>query len=286
VAVIDNTINGSVTTSVVNYVIADQLNTPRAVTNSAGAVIWQWAYQSNPFGEQQPTSTAGYVLNLRYPGQYFDAEIGMNYNMFRTYLPATGRYLQSDPAGLLGGISTYAYVTNNSLNYFDPYGLSGASTGAAWGAAIGGGIGVLGAGAATWATAGGNAPFIAPETAWAIGAGTTIGAAIGAAIGNDSGASGAYAQAPDNAYDPNGPKAPGKPGPAEGFIDPKAGENWVPNPFPGRGGASHGWEDSKGRVWCPTGQGGRAHGGPHWDVQDPKTGGNTNVPPGINVNDL
>jgi RHS repeat-associated protein len=226
------------------------------------------------------------VLNLRYPGQYFDAETGTNYNMFRTYEPATGRYLQSDPAGLLGGISTYAYVTNNSLNYYDSYGLSGASTGAAWGAAIGGGIGVLGAGAATWATAGGNAPFIAPETAWAIGAGTTIGAAIGAAIGNDSGASGAYAQAPDNAYDPNGPKAPGKPGPAEGFIDPKGGENWIPNPFPGRGGASHGWEDSKGRVWCPTGQGGRAHGGPHWDVQDPKTGGNTNVPPGININDL
>jgi len=122
VALVDNTINGSVTTSTVNYVIADQLSTPRAVTNSAGTVIWSWAYQGNPFGEQQPTST-GYVLNLRYPGQYYDAESGANYNMFRTYEPATGRYLQSDPIGLDGGISTYVYVGNNPLSNSDPLGL-------------------------------------------------------------------------------------------------------------------------------------------------------------------
>ena len=52
VAVIDNAINGRVTTSTVNYVTDDQLGTPRAVTNSAGTVIWSWAYQGNPFGEQ------------------------------------------------------------------------------------------------------------------------------------------------------------------------------------------------------------------------------------------
>ncbi|OOG55630.1 hypothetical protein B0E48_13455 [Rhodanobacter sp. C03] len=123
VAVIDNTINGSVTSSTVNYVTADQLGTPRAVTNSAGTVIWSWAYQGNPFGEQQPTSTTGYVLNLRYPGQYYDAESGTNYNLNRTYESATGRYLQSDPIGLAGGISTYAYVGGNPLDGLDPLGL-------------------------------------------------------------------------------------------------------------------------------------------------------------------
>jgi RHS repeat-associated protein len=124
VAVIDNTTNGSVTTSVVNYVHADGLGTPRAVTNSAGTVIWQWAYQGNPFGEQQPTSTAGYVLNLRYPGQYYDVETGLHYNGARYYEPATGRYLQSDPLGLFGGqISTYAYGNNNPLSNIDPLGL-------------------------------------------------------------------------------------------------------------------------------------------------------------------
>jgi RHS repeat-associated protein len=125
VAVIDNTVNGSVTTSTVNYVTADQLGTPRAVTDSTGAVVWQWAYQGNPFGEQQPTSTTSYVLNLRYPGQYYDAELGTNHNVNRNYESATGRYLQSDPIGLAGGISTYAYVSGNPLDMVDPLGLDG-----------------------------------------------------------------------------------------------------------------------------------------------------------------
>jgi len=64
------------------------------------------------------------VLNLRYAGQYFDAETGTNYNLNRTYEAATGRYLQSDPTGLSGGISTYAYVKNSPLMYSDPLGLA------------------------------------------------------------------------------------------------------------------------------------------------------------------
>jgi RHS repeat-associated protein len=124
VAVIDNTVNGSVTTSTVNYVTADQLGTPRAVTDGTGAVIWSWAYQGNPFGEQQPTSSTGYVLNLRYPGQYFDVETGLMYNGARYYEPSTGRFPQSDPKGLFGGqISTYAYGNNDPLSNIDPSGL-------------------------------------------------------------------------------------------------------------------------------------------------------------------
>ena len=83
---------------------------------------------------------------------------------------------------------------------------------------------------------------------------------------------------PKDAYDPNGAKAPGLPGPKEGYFPPKGGPRWVPNPNPGRGGSSHGWEDKNGNVWCPTGQGGRAHGVPHWDVQKPG-GGYENVKP-------
>jgi len=129
VAVIDNVINGSVTTSTVNYITADQLNTPRAVTNSAGTVIWAWAYKGNPFGEQAPTSSAGYVFNLRYPGQYYDAETATNYNLFRNYEPAIGRYQESDPTGLAGGINTFAYVASNPLNLVDPRGLDPSSSG-------------------------------------------------------------------------------------------------------------------------------------------------------------
>ncbi|MBH0774703.1 polymorphic toxin type 37 domain-containing protein [Nocardia bovistercoris] len=82
-------------------------------------------------------------------------------------------------------------------------------------------------------------------------------------------------KSPANAYDPDGPKAPGRPSEIEGFSPPKGGDKWVPNP----NGKGSGWLDANGNVWVPTGQGSTAHGGPHWDVQE-KSGGYTNVYPG------
>ncbi|HEY4091632.1 MAG TPA: RHS repeat-associated core domain-containing protein [Luteibacter sp.] len=110
--------------STVAFVHADGLNTPRAVTSAVGAIVWGWAYQGNPFGEQVPTSTNGYVLNLRFPGQYYDAESGIVYNVNRYFDASTGRYLQSDPIGLAGGLSTYGYVAGNPLGAVDPQGLA------------------------------------------------------------------------------------------------------------------------------------------------------------------
>lgn len=48
--------------------------------------------------------------SVRFPGQHFDAETGRNYNYFRDYEARTGRYVESDPVGVAGGISTYSYV--------------------------------------------------------------------------------------------------------------------------------------------------------------------------------
>lgn len=57
------------------------------------------------------------------PGQYFDEETGLAYNYFRDYDPVTGRYVESDPIGLDGGLNPYLYAEGNPLAYFDPYGL-------------------------------------------------------------------------------------------------------------------------------------------------------------------
>lgn len=104
------------------YVTADQLGTPRAVADGSGNNLWTWAYQGNVWGEQQPTSN-GYAYNLRLPGQYFDQESGFSYNVNRDYDPSTGRYVESDPLGLVGGVSTYTYVASNPLNALDALGL-------------------------------------------------------------------------------------------------------------------------------------------------------------------
>lgn len=67
---------------------------------------------------------ATYTYNLRFPGQYYQAETGLFYNYYRDYDPQTGGYLEPDPIGLAGGsFSTYAYVGARPISYTDPFGL-------------------------------------------------------------------------------------------------------------------------------------------------------------------
>jgi RHS repeat-associated protein len=84
---------------------------------------WQNAYQGNPWNEVTPTSN-GYIYNLRFPGQYYDQETTLNYNVNRYYESDTGRYDQADPLGWQGNqASLYAYVRGNTLTFIDPFGL-------------------------------------------------------------------------------------------------------------------------------------------------------------------
>jgi len=111
------------TTSTVSYVHADDLGTPRAVTDGTGSTVWEWRYQSNPFGEL--VASGALTFNPRFPGQYYDGESNLSHNINRDYEAATDRYVQSDPVGLDGGLSTYAYVGSNPFLATDPLGTQG-----------------------------------------------------------------------------------------------------------------------------------------------------------------
>jgi RHS repeat-associated protein len=99
----------------------DHLGTPQLMTNQDQQTVWQGDYL--PFGDVSP-HIAQVENPIRFPGQYFDGESGTYYNYFRDYDVGVGRYLQSDPIGLNGGLNTYGYVGGNPLIYTDPYGLA------------------------------------------------------------------------------------------------------------------------------------------------------------------
>ena len=108
---------------------ADWQNTPHIISNSTGTHAWTWDRLA--FGDNAPnTNPAGlgtFTYNLRFPGQFADTESGLAYNAFRDYNPTFGRYIESDPIGLSGGMSTYGYVGGKPLKYVDPRGLQSIS---------------------------------------------------------------------------------------------------------------------------------------------------------------
>jgi RHS repeat-associated protein len=108
------------------WIHTDHLGTPIAVSDSTRTLVWKADHQ--PFGEAAIDSDPDgdkqtLVLNLRFPGQYADAESGTHYNYFRDYDPKTGRYLTSDPIGMIAGTNSYAYVNASPLDHHDLLGL-------------------------------------------------------------------------------------------------------------------------------------------------------------------
>ncbi|MFA0813730.1 RHS repeat-associated core domain-containing protein [Microbulbifer epialgicus] len=116
---------GQIQSTTLTYLHSDHLNTPRIGTNE-NAIVWRW--DSDAFGHTEPNVDPDGDFNLvevslRFPGQIKGEEAPYYYNYFRDYDPSSGRYLQSDPIGLEGELNTYAYVSGNPINYFDPFGL-------------------------------------------------------------------------------------------------------------------------------------------------------------------
>jgi len=126
------------------YFHNDHLGRPLVLSNATQDIVWQANYL--PFGEVHVVVNTTLDQELGFPGQILDQESGFWYNYFRDYDATAGRYLQSDPTGLFGGLNTYGYALQNPARYFDPNGetpvtaFTGAVVGAI-GGAVGAGIG-------------------------------------------------------------------------------------------------------------------------------------------------
>jgi RHS repeat-associated protein len=224
VAVLTQTVAGTpaVTTTSVNYVYPDHLDTARVITQASdNRMRWRWD-GADPFGvaapNQNPVNLGAFEFNPRFPGQYYDRETNLHFNYFRDYDPRVGGYVQSDPIGLAGGINTYAYVGGSPINYVDPTGLNAltaARLGGLGGFAIGGPVGgVVG-----------------------VGLGALGGYLIADALGNLTLTAPPRGLPPDGVFPPSDGQC--KPGPAsrpserdkggQSLWDPKGGEwRWFP----------------------------------------------------------
>lgn len=110
------------------YIQPDHLGTPRVVVDPVrNTAIWEWSSKSEVFGNQMPNTDpdgdgVAFDLPLRFPGQQATEATGLFYNYQREYDPAVGRYSQSDPIGLAGGVSTYGYVGGAPTSFIDRFG--------------------------------------------------------------------------------------------------------------------------------------------------------------------
>ena len=125
----------------ISYVHSDRLGTPQVLTDEQQRIVWRADYR--PFGEaeidEDPDGDGTAVqLQLRFPGQYQDPATGLYYNYYRDYDPSLGRYVQSDPLGLVTSQLWSLKTDDDPCNDFaiNRGAVLGSAIGSGWSTAI------------------------------------------------------------------------------------------------------------------------------------------------------
>ena len=99
----------------------DVLGSTSQLTNPAGTVVNTYAY--DPFGGSLHQSET--LINpFEFVGRFgvMNEANGLEFMRARFYDAVTGRFIQQDPIGILGGLNLYAYAENNPVKFIDPEG--------------------------------------------------------------------------------------------------------------------------------------------------------------------
>ncbi len=115
-------VDAPLTSGRLHHVFCDGAGMPLHIEDDRMEIVW-WASNADPWGQLAIHEGARVEYNLRWPGHYFDPELGLHYNRHRHYDPVLGRYLTPDPIGYRGGeVNLYAYCSN-PLVHVDVLGL-------------------------------------------------------------------------------------------------------------------------------------------------------------------
>ncbi|MEU0847396.1 putative T7SS-secreted protein [Streptomyces flaveolus] len=102
-------------------VATDLIGSPTELIDESGEIVWRT--RSTLWGTTAWARSSTAYTPLRFPGQYYDPETGLHYNLFRHYDPETGRYTAPDPLGIDPAPNPVTYV-DNPYSAGDPLGLS------------------------------------------------------------------------------------------------------------------------------------------------------------------